>query len=94
MRLLLCTFDIYLPYSHSLKEKRRFIRKIKDGVKHHYNVSISEVDYSDKWQRTKLALAYVGKDGNKIKGIFQKIRENIEQEDGVEILTFTMEDKL
>lgn len=94
MRLLLCTFDIYLPYSHSLKEKRRFLRKVKDGVKHKYNVSISEVDYLDKWQRTKLALAYVGGDGNKIKETFQKIKENIEQEDGIEILTFTLEDKL
>jgi len=94
VRLILCTLDIYLPYSHSLKEKRNFIHKVKDGIKHRYNVSISEVDYSDKWQRTKLALAYVSKDGNKIKRTFQKIKENIEQEDGVEILTFTLEDKL
>jgi uncharacterized protein YlxP (DUF503 family) len=45
--------------AHSLKEKRAVLQRIITRLKQKYNVSVSEVDYQDVWQRTKIAIATV-----------------------------------
>jgi uncharacterized protein len=45
--------------AHSLKEKRAVLQRILTRLKQKYNVSVSEVDYQDVWQRTKIAIASV-----------------------------------
>jgi uncharacterized protein len=45
--------------AHSLKEKRSVLQRILTRMKQKHNVSVSEVDYQDVWQRTKIAIAVV-----------------------------------
>jgi uncharacterized protein len=45
--------------AHSLKEKRAVLQRILTRLKQKFNVSVSEVDYQDVWQRTKIAIATV-----------------------------------
>ncbi|KKK39714.1 hypothetical protein WQ57_02405 [Mesobacillus campisalis] len=45
--------------AHSLKEKRAVLQRIITRLKQRYNVSVSEVDYQDVWQRTKIAIVAV-----------------------------------
>jgi uncharacterized protein len=45
--------------AHSLKEKRAVLQRVMTRMKQKYNVSVSEVDFQDTWQRTKLAIAVV-----------------------------------
>ena len=45
--------------AHSLKEKRAVLQRILTRMKQKHNVSVSEVDYQDVWQRTKIAIAAV-----------------------------------
>lgn len=45
--------------AHSLKEKRAVLQRIVTRLKQKYNVSVSEVDYQDVWQRTKIAIVAV-----------------------------------
>lgn len=44
---------------HSLKEKRAVLQKILTRLKQKYNLSVSEVDFQDVWQRTKIAVVAV-----------------------------------
>ena len=53
---------LHLRSSHSLKEKRRVVRQIKDRVKARFNVSVAEVDDQDLWQSIVLGFAAVGSD--------------------------------
>jgi uncharacterized protein YlxP (DUF503 family) len=53
---------LFLGESHSLKEKRMVMRKVKDLVRNKFNVSISEVSENDRWQRAVLGLSLVGRD--------------------------------
>ncbi|NWQ44205.1 DUF503 domain-containing protein [Bacillus sp. EB106-08-02-XG196] len=55
--LALCECIIY--DAHSLKEKRAVLQRILTRLKQKFNVSVSEVDYQDMWQRTKIAIAAV-----------------------------------
>jgi len=55
----ICTLHLRLLNNHSLKEKRRVVKSIKDRVKNKFNVSIAEVDKLDKWQYATIGVAYV-----------------------------------
>jgi len=60
MPIAYCAFELFLPYSHSLKEKRMVLRKAQDRLRARSNFSIAEVDYQDLWQRALLAAVTVG----------------------------------
>ncbi|HSW39276.1 MAG TPA: DUF503 domain-containing protein [Acidobacteriota bacterium] len=62
MPIAYCTFELFLPYSRSLKEKRLVLRKAQDRLRARSNFSIAEVDYQDLWQRAKIAAVTVGSD--------------------------------
>jgi uncharacterized protein YlxP (DUF503 family) len=53
---------LFIGASHSLKDKRMVLRRIKDLVRQKFNVSIAEVAENDVWQRAVLGLAVVGND--------------------------------
>lgn len=55
--LAICECIIY--DAHSLKEKRAVLQKILTRLKQKYNISVSEVDFQDVWQRTKIAICAV-----------------------------------
>ncbi len=45
--------------SSSLKDKRAVLQRILTRLKQRYNVSVSEIDFQDTWQRTKIAIVSV-----------------------------------
>ncbi|MBM7647087.1 uncharacterized protein YlxP (DUF503 family) [Bacillus ectoiniformans] len=45
--------------AHSLKEKRAVLQRIMTRLKQKLNVSVTEVDHQDVWQRTKIAIVTV-----------------------------------
>jgi uncharacterized protein YlxP (DUF503 family) len=53
---------LFIGASHSLKDKRMVLRRIKDLVRQKFNVSIAEVAENDLWQRAVLGIAVVGND--------------------------------
>jgi uncharacterized protein YlxP (DUF503 family) len=53
---------LFLGESHSLKDKRMVLRKVKDLVRNKFNVSIAEVSEKDRWQRAVLGISLVGGD--------------------------------
>ena len=76
------SLEIYLPYSHSLKEKRKTIVSLKDRMKKKYNVAFAELEYHDKWQRSKIGIVTLNNHKTMIDTIFQKIIT--EAEDSIE----------
>jgi uncharacterized protein YlxP (DUF503 family) len=51
---------LFVAGSHSLKEKRSVVRRLKDLVAQKFNASIAEVGENDVWQRAVVGLALVG----------------------------------
>ncbi|MCW8995805.1 MAG: DUF503 domain-containing protein [Psychromonas sp.] len=60
--ITLLTVELLLPHSHSLKEKRRVLRGLKERIRSKFNASVAETAYQDKWQRAVLAVCLVGSD--------------------------------
>jgi len=48
-------FEMHLPYSQSLKDKRMVLRRVKDRLQK-FNVAVAEVDHQDLWQRATLGI--------------------------------------
>jgi uncharacterized protein len=53
---------LFLGGSHSLKDKRMVLRRLKDLVHGKFNAAIAEVGDNDLWQRAVLGVTLVGND--------------------------------
>lgn len=62
MTIGLLTLELRLEHSHSLKDKRQVVKSLKDRLRGKFNVSVSEVDAQELWQRAVLAAAMVSAD--------------------------------
>ncbi len=52
------TLDLFFPYAHSLKDKRRILHGFKDRIRRH-NVAVAELEFQDLWQRSRLGVVTV-----------------------------------
>lgn len=64
---------LFLPENHSLKGKRGVLKRIKARVSNVFNVSISECEDNDLWQRAVLGVAQVGNDARYIDGALRQV---------------------
>jgi uncharacterized protein YlxP (DUF503 family) len=59
MHVAVARFTLLVPSSHSLKDKRGVLRRIKDRVQQRFHVTLAEVAGQDTWQRVELAFSLV-----------------------------------
>ena len=85
MLVKVLTVDLLIPGSSSLKEKRFVLKSLKERLRSRFNVSVAEVDYQDKWQRTLLAVAIVGSDRESVEGTCSQVRRFVEGDHRVEV---------
>ena len=60
--ILFMSIEILIDTSNSLKSKRRVIRSITDRLRQKFNLSLAEIDYLDRWQRSVIGLSMVSND--------------------------------
>ena len=65
--------SLALDQSHSLKEKRMVLRRIKDRVRDRANVILSEVGDQDIWQRAELGCAITSSDRGKALEVIDEV---------------------
>ncbi|HBH13154.1 MAG: YlxP-like protein [Clostridiales bacterium 38_11] len=59
MIVMACEIELLIYESNSLKDKRQVIKSIINRLRERYNISVSETDYLDKWNRSKIAAVTV-----------------------------------
>ena len=74
----LLTVELHVPGSQSLKDKRMVLRRVKDRLKK-FNVSVSEVDHQDLWQRASLAVVAVSTDQSHVDRELAAVADEIER---------------
>ncbi len=80
-----------IPQSHSLKDKRRILLRLKDKIKRKYNVSLAEINDKDKWQKAILAIAHIGDARTQVDRGLAKVVDFISSFDNIEIVDYEME---
>ena len=91
MLIKLLTIDIHFPGRSSLKEKRFVLSSLKAKLRQKFNVSVCEIDYHDKWQRTMLAIVTVGVDGAVVESTQEKIVRMIDSDRRMVVLDSSQE---
>jgi hypothetical protein len=81
-----CRVDLHIPGSGSLKAKRLVLKRLKDRIRHKFNVSVAEVGDFDLWQRSTVAVAVVSRDGRFANRVISRVLDLIESEKNISII--------
>ncbi len=86
MYVAIAKISLVLDNSHSLKEKRMVLRRIKDRVRERVGVSINEVDHHDLWQRSELGVAVTSGDRSKALEVLDDVLRVVTGAGGAQIV--------
>jgi len=86
-----CTIELHVPESGSLKTKRHSIRSLKDRIRNKFNVSVAEIDDNDLWQKASLAVAAVSNDKSHLNQTLDHVLNMIRSVPEISLLDFHIE---
>jgi uncharacterized protein YlxP (DUF503 family) len=73
MHIAILQFEVHIDEAQSLKDKRRVVRSIKDGLHKHHMVSVAEVAALDAWNLAIMGLVACNRSG----AYLQEMMDNI-----------------
>ena len=79
-------FDLHIPLSRSLKEKRAAVRPIVDSVRHRFPVSAAEVGHLDRRQRAVIGVAVVSGSATRTDEILAAVERFVAAAPDVELI--------
>jgi hypothetical protein len=85
------TLEIELPYSHSLKEKRAVLQKIRDRLRARFNVAIAELDHQDVWQHATLGVVSISNSQTLLESTFRQVLQESEKILGQDVANHTLD---
>ena len=91
MPLGVLTLEIQIPYSHSLKEKRAVLLKVRDRLRGRFNVAVAELDHQDVWQRATLGIVSISDSQKYLEGLFQQVLAETERILGDDVADHNLE---
>ncbi|HOG47047.1 MAG TPA: DUF503 domain-containing protein [Anaerolineae bacterium] len=74
-----CTIQLDLPASESLKDKRSVIKSVIARVHNEFNVSIAEVGDNDRWRSAVLGVAAVSNEPAYAEGLLARVVQWIDE---------------
>lgn len=87
----LCTVELFLPESHSLKEKRQVLTSLKDRLHEKFNVSVAEIGDQELWQRAVLGMACVANEQQHVNRVLDQGLNLIRSVPIVDLMKFQIE---
>ncbi|MGE5173340.1 MAG: DUF503 domain-containing protein [Betaproteobacteria bacterium] len=86
-----CTIEVHVPESGSLKTKRHSIRSLKDRIRNKFNVSVAEIEDNDLWQKASLAVAAVSNDKSHLNQTLDHVLNMVRSVPDISLLDFHIE---
>jgi uncharacterized protein len=68
------SFELHLPESRSLKDKRRVVKSLIDRIFQRYRVSIAETGFHDLHQRAEISIAAVTQKETEMNRLMEHLR--------------------
>jgi len=76
---------------HSLKEKRRVIKSLKDTLMNKFNVAVAEIEDQDVWQSAEIGMATVGTDTPFVQSVLSNVVNYVRYWGGVQLVDHEIE---
>ncbi|MDQ6830724.1 MAG: DUF503 domain-containing protein [Gemmatimonadota bacterium] len=80
------SWDLQLPASHSLKDKRSVIKSLKDRLHNEFNVSVAETAHHYTWQRAELTACLVATDRRHAESVLTSVDTFVASAPGCRII--------
>lgn len=77
--------------AHSLKEKRKQIKSLKERLKNRFNASVAEVGALDDWQRAVLGISMISNDKIYLEKQYRAIETLVLEGREVELISIDIE---
>lgn len=87
----LCTVELFISGSQSLKDKRKVLHSLKDQLHGRFNLSVAEVDGQDLWQKAVLGMACVADEGGHVNQVLERAVNLIRSMPAVEVVRSQLE---
>lgn len=81
-----CTVELFIGDSQSLKDKRQVLHGLKDRLRNKFNLSVAEVEGQDLWQKAILGLACVANDSRFVNQVMEQALNMIKGMPSVEVV--------
>jgi uncharacterized protein YlxP (DUF503 family) len=91
MTIGLCRVVLYLPECGSLKSKRNLLASIVTRIRSKFNVSVSEIEDNELWQRATLGVAIVSNEARYANRVLSKVVDLVKADVRVELLDHSLE---
>jgi len=91
MTIGLCRLELYLPECGSLKQKRSVIKSLTTRIRNKFNVSVSELEDNDRWQKALLVVVTLSNDSRYANQVLSKVVELVEREDRLVLIDYSLE---
>jgi hypothetical protein len=91
MNVGILQLELEIPGSMSLKEKRGIVKSLKERIRQRFNVSASEVDLHDVWNRALLGIACVSIDARIARETLDNVLRFAEEHNGSVVSDYTIE---
>ncbi len=88
MIIAIVEVELFLPYCHSLKDKRSIIKSLIDSLGKNNNISIKEINYKDIWQRSLIGITSICDNTSSAQKFLDMIKNKIYEKDGTQIIKF------
>ena len=89
--LVVITTELFLPWSDSLKAKRRIILAIQQRIRGRLNAAVAEIGHHDEWQRCVLGIAMWGMDNRVLQRQIDIVTRLIAEHEEIELGRFDTE---
>lgn len=74
-----------------MKDKRRIIKSLTSRIRSSFNVSVSEVNCQDLWQRSELGVAFLTTEVRFTQSVLGKIMDFVEREKDIIVIDSKIE---
>jgi uncharacterized protein len=83
MIVVVCIFELHIPFATSLKEKRMVVKSLRDKLRNRFELSAAEVALHDLHQRARIGLTFIALDDAGADAAVEKMMAFVEtNEDG------------
>jgi len=82
--------DLHVENCHSLKEKRRVVKSLKDKLRNNYNVAVCEFGDLSLWQRAQLGIVLCGNDKSVVDSKMKTVIDFFDRNHSVSLLDFKL----
>jgi uncharacterized protein YlxP (DUF503 family) len=91
MTICFCRLTLHLPTAGSLKGKRSVVKGLCAKTRQKFNVSVSEIDANDVWQKAVLGVAVVANESSFANSVISNVVNLFDSDHQIEVIDCAIE---